>query len=76
MTCQRQNPCYMGALVDKFLLTVALFATNINADIFYAWVMQDWLPRLTTTCVIILDSATLHKRADIQNAIRKAGHSS
>ena len=31
----------IGALIDKTLLTVGLFTTNINADIFYCWVTQD-----------------------------------
>jgi transposase len=64
----------IGAMIGKFLLTVGLFNTNINADIFYAWTIQDLLPKLPTHCVIVMDNATFHKRQDIKDAIRKAGH--
>lgn len=64
----------IGALIEKLLLTVGLFNTNINADIFYAWVVQDLLPKLPTYCIIVMDNATFHKRQDIQNAIFNAGH--
>ena len=64
----------IAALVDKLLLTVALFDTYIKADIFYAWVRQDLLPKLKKRCVIVLDNATFHKRQDRQDALRKAGH--
>jgi hypothetical protein len=36
----------IGALIGKLLLTVGLFKTNINADIFYQWTVQDLLPKL------------------------------
>lgn len=64
----------IGALIGKFLLTVGLFKTTINADIFHAWVTQDLLPKLPPRCVIVMDNATFHKRQDTQNAIRNAGH--
>ena len=64
----------IGALIAKLLLTVCLFDTYINSDIFYAWLTQDLLPQLNSQSVIVMDNATFHKRCDIQNAIRKAGH--
>lgn len=64
----------IGALIGKTLLTIGLFKTNINADIFTAWVEQDLLPKLLEKVVIVMDNATFHKRQDTQNLIRKAGH--
>ena len=64
----------IGALIGKTLLTIGLFKTNINADIFTAWVEQDLLPKLPESAVIVMDNATFHKHQDTQNMIRKAGH--
>lgn len=64
----------IGALIGKTLLTVGLFKTNINADIFTAWVEQDLLPKLPQKSVIVMDNATFHKRDDTQTLIQKAGH--
>jgi len=64
----------IGALVGKLLLTVGLFNININAGVFYTWVAEDLLPKLSANVVIVMDNATFHKRADIHKAIRDAGH--
>ena len=64
----------IGALIGKFLLTVGLFKTNVNADIFYQWTMQDLLPKLPAASVVVMDNATFHKRPDIRAAISDAGH--
>ncbi len=52
----------IGALIGKTLLTIGLFKTNINADIFTAWVEQDLQPKLPESAVIVMDNATFHKR--------------
>ena len=64
----------IGALLGKLLLTVSLFDVNINANIFYAWVVKDLLPKLPKNSVLVVDGASFHKRSDIRNAIKKAGH--
>jgi transposase len=64
----------IGVLIGKTLLTVGLFIAHITADIFYAWVTQDLLPKLLPACVIGMDNATFHKRQDIQSAIANAVH--
>lgn len=51
-----------------------MFDGNINSDVFYAWVTNELLPALPTNAVVVLDNATFHKRQDIQDVIRKAGH--
>jgi len=63
----------IGALIDKCLLTVALFTSNINADTFFSWTVLDLLPKLPPASVVIMDNATFHKRQDIQNTITQAG---
>lgn len=64
----------IGALIGKALLTVALFNTNVNADVFTAWLEQDLIPKLPKNAVLVMDNATFHKRNDTLQAIEKAGH--
>jgi hypothetical protein len=35
----------IGALMGKLLVTVGLFETNVNADVFYVGVIKDLLPK-------------------------------
>lgn len=64
----------IGAIIGFTFLTVSLFDCNINSDVFYAWLTQDLLPKLSTSVVIVMDNASFHKRADMVQAIREAGH--
>lgn len=64
----------IGALIGKALLTVGLFNTNINADVFTAWLEQDLIPKLPPNAVLVMDNATFHKRSDTLEAIENAGH--
>jgi len=64
----------IGALINHLLLTVGLFETNIDADVFYGWVVYDLLPKLPENAIIVMDNATFHKRTDIEMAITAAGH--
>jgi transposase len=63
----------IGAIIGKLLLTVMLFTTNIDTDVFYGWMTQDLLPKCPPNSVIVMDNAAFHKRKDIQDAIHKAG---
>lgn len=53
---------------------MGLFVDSVNADVFSTWVTKDLLPKLSTSCVIVMDNAAFHKRLDIQKAIEDAGH--
>ena len=64
----------IGALLGSWLIAVGLFESSINADAFLAWTRQVLLPQLPPAAVIVLDSATFHKRADLQHLLRQAGH--
>ena len=64
----------IGAIMGFKLLTVCLFQTNINADVFKLWLTQDLLPKLPEKAVIVLDNATFHKRKDIIETVQKYGH--
>lgn len=65
----------IGTLLASCLLTVSLFSGSINANTFYAWLEQDLLPRLShCQVVIVMDNATFHKRADLRQLIKNAGH--
>ena len=46
----------IGAVIEMELLTVTLFDSNINADIFYAWLTQDLLPKLPDKSALIMDT--------------------
>jgi transposase len=47
---------------------------NVNSQIFLKWVTQKLLPQLPQKSVIVMDNASFHKRLDIQESIRRAGH--
>ena len=64
----------IGALLASCLLTVTLFTGSVNADVFFAWLSQDLLPKLPKNAVIVMDNASFHKRDDCQQLIEHAGH--
>ena len=64
----------MGALIGKDLLTVGLFAVNVDADVFTGWARPDLLPKLPPSSVVVMDNATFHKRPATQAVILGAGH--
>ena len=64
----------IGALLETTLLTVSLFSSSINTEIFTSWVEQDLLPKLPPNSVLVLDNATFHKGQLMQEMVKKAGH--
>ncbi len=64
----------IGALLAGLLLTVTWLMGKVNSDVFFAWITPELLPKFPSKCVIVMDNASFHKRLDIQNAIRQAGH--
>ena len=64
----------IGAITSNQFITTCLFDTNINSDIFYAWLNDDLLPKLSEKTVIVMDNATFNKRSDMVEAIKRAGH--
>lgn len=64
----------IGALVGACLITASLVSGSVNSDVFLSWITQDLLPKLPSNCAIVMDNASFHKRADIQLAIKDAGH--
>ena len=63
----------IGVIINFAFLTVALFKGSINADVFYAWLKLDFLPKVKPKTVIVMDNASFHKRADIIKAIENHG---
>lgn len=63
----------IGAIVGMMFVTLSLFKSSINSDVFYAWLTQDLLPKVDEGAVIVMDNATFHKRKDMLEAIEKAG---
>ena len=61
----------IGALFASCLLTATLFTRTVNADVFFAWLSQDLLPKLSTNSVIVMDNAP---RTDFQHLIEQQGH--
>jgi transposase len=55
-------------------INVVLFDGNVDSNVFYSWVSRELLPALSSHSVVVLDNAAFHKRQDIKNVIRKAGH--
>ncbi|MEI2770943.1 MAG: IS630 family transposase [Candidatus Competibacter sp.] len=64
----------IGALLDFQLIAVGLFESSVNAEVFLAWTHRVLLPQLPPATMIVLDNAAFHKRQDIQNTLRQAGH--
>lgn len=64
----------IGALLGGALLTVSLFSTTINTQIFDAWVIQDLIPKLPQSSVVVMDNAAFHKAPQMVKALRDAGH--
>lgn len=64
----------IGAIVGFTFLSVCLFDCNINSDVFYAWLTSDLLPNTPQNSIIVMDNATFHKRNDMTETIRNAGH--
>lgn len=56
------------------LISIGLFDSYIDSDVFYQWTILCLLPALKQSSVIVLDNASFHKRQDIQRAIINAGH--
>ena len=63
----------IGAIAHSVFLTLGLFESTINSDIFYAWLTQDLLPKVPAGAVIVMDNASFHKRQDMVTAINHAG---
>lgn len=64
----------IGALLAGALLTVTLFQSTINTEIFTHWVVCDLIPKLPPHSVVVLDNASFHKGALMQAMIEEAGH--
>ena len=59
----------IGAIIGLSFVTVSLIDGSVNADVFYAWITQDLLPKLPPKSVIVMDNASFHKRNDILESI-------
>lgn len=64
----------IGALRGGLLLTVALFTSHINTEVFHAWMLQDLLPKLPPQSLVVRDNATFHKGDATRQALARAGH--
>jgi len=64
----------IGALIKDKFLTVTLFDCSIDSTVFSEWVYQDLLPKLPPHAVIVMDNATFHKNAVMQQKIVAEGH--
>ena len=63
----------IGAIIRNTFVTLSLFDTSVNSDVFYAWLTQDLLPKVEPGSVIVMDNATFHKRKDMLQAIQSKG---
>lgn len=64
----------IGALLNKQLLTVALFECNIDTTAFTVWIKQELLPALPLKSVIVMDNASFHKGKLMREVIESNGH--
>ena len=62
----------IGAITNfSSFLTVMLFESNIDSDIFYNWTKHELLPKIPKKSVIVMDNAKFHKRQDIVDIINQ-----
>lgn len=64
----------IGALLAGSLLTISLFQTTINTDIFTGWIEQDLIPKLPPNSVIVMDNAAFHKGEVMKQSLQNSGH--
>ncbi len=64
----------IGALIGQALLTVVLLSGTVDTTVFNTWVKLDLLPKLPPESVIVLDNASFHKGADMQDLLEESGH--
>ncbi len=65
----------IGARLAEALCGVGLTTSNVDADIFNLWLERDLIPKRPTGAVLVMDTATFHRRADTIEIIARAGHS-
>lgn len=70
----RERTNVIGAIVNFSFITVCLFNSYIDSDIFYAWIAQDLLPKIDKKSVLVMDNASFHKRQDMIEIIKENGH--
>ena len=63
----------IGAIIGAAFVTLSVFSCYINSDVFYAWLTQDLLPKISNEAVIVMDNASFHKREDMLDAIEQHG---
>ena len=64
----------IGALLAGVLLTLALTEANVDAEVFNAWLQHELIPKLPAGAVLMMDSATFHRRQNTKTMILQAGH--
>ena len=64
----------IGALLGSALLTVSLFSSTINTQLFDAWAIQDLIPKLPQGSIVVVDNATFHKVPQMVKALQDAEH--
>ena len=64
----------IGALLNGVLLTVSMFSSTINTEIFNAWVAQDLIPKLPPRSVRVMDNASFHKGVSMVQLVENSGH--
>jgi transposase len=64
----------IGALLAGVLLTISLFQTTINTDIFTGWIEQDLIPKLPPNSVLVMDNAAFHKGEMMKQSLQNAGY--
>lgn len=63
----------IGAIIGAAFVTLSVFPCYVNSDVFYAWLTQDLLPKISKEAVIVMDNASFHKRTDMFDAINEHG---
>ena len=71
---KRDKTNLIGALMNGRFFAPLMIKYNVDADVFYTYVKEILLKEVPNNSVIVMDNASFHKRADIQELIKNAGH--
>lgn len=64
----------IGGLLNNQLIAPLYSSSSIDSDTFYEYVKEILVKQIPKNCIIVLDNASFHKRADIKQIISDYGH--
>ena len=64
----------IGALLGSSLIACGIIESNVDTDVFNAWVEKILIPDLPKNSVVVMDNASFHKSQKTKDLIHNNGH--